>query len=260
MKRKLYIFLIKTIFALPLLIFGIWLLQILYAPGLLAKKPAAQIQVVEQDGIIRKKYQGDDPLARGHFHMVDETMTQPEPYQPICLSCHGTFPHSKEKKVRSLLNLHTGFMACAVCHFRKDPADKTFTFIWVDRAIGLMSSAVEGGYGKYPAKIFPMRTTAEGREAVIRPVSEKSAREFIKLKEKYSPDQIAQAKSKLHEQISKKPVSCVDCHKKDGYLNFANLGFPRNRVNYLASSEVAGMIEKYETFYLPEVIDFGDNQ
>jgi hypothetical protein len=255
----LYIFLVKAIFSLPLLIFGLWLLQILYAPGLMTKKPTAQSEIIEEDGIFRKIYRSDQSVPRDHFHMVDETLTQPEPYQPICLTCHGTFPHSKEKKVRSLLNLHTGFMACAVCHFRKDGAEKTFTFIWVDRSTGIMSAAVAGGYGKYPAKIFPMRTTAEGRETVIRPVSEKAAREFIKLKEKYTPDQIAQAKTKLHEQISKKPVFCVDCHKKDGYLNFTNLGFPGHRVNYLASSEVAGMIEKYETFYLPEVIDFGDN-
>ena len=51
----------------------------------------------------------------------------------------------------------------------------------------------------------------------------------------------------------------MDCHKKDGYLDFAKLGYPRNRVDHLASSEVASMIEKYETFYLPAVIDFSGN-
>jgi len=48
----------------------------------------------------------------------------------------------------------------------------------------------------------------------------------------------------------------MDCHKKDGYLNFVKLGFPKNRVDHLVSTEVASMITNYETFYLPEVIDF----
>jgi hypothetical protein len=51
----------------------------------------------------------------------------------------------------------------------------------------------------------------------------------------------------------------MDCHKKDGYLDFSKLGYPRNRVDHLSSTEVASMIQKYETFYLPEVIDFSGN-
>ena len=98
-----------------------------------------------------------------------------------------------------------------------------------------------------------------GSDTIIRPVSEKSAGEFLKHKDQYTPDQVAQAKAKLHERLSKKPVFCTDCHKKEGYFNFAELGFPKNRIDHLTSSEVANMIEKYETFYLPEVIDFSEN-
>ena len=257
MKSKWYIILVKAVFAIPLLLFGLWLLQMLYVPGIDAGKPAAKPMPVEDEGIFRKILKSDKRPPQPHFHMVDEVLIQPEPFQPICLSCHGTFPHSKEKKIRSLLNFHTGFMACAVCHYRRDPADKTFSFVWVDRVTGIISRKAQGEYGKYPAKIFPARSTVENAEMVIHPVSVKAAREFLELKDKFTPDQMAEAKIKLHEQISQKPVSCMDCHKKAGYLNFAQLGFPKNRVNHLASTEVASMIEKYETFYLPEVIDFG---
>jgi len=257
MKSKLSIFIVKAVFAIPLLVFGLWLLQMLYVPGFDAGKPAARPIPVEDEGIFRKILKSDKRPPQPHFHMVDEILNQPEPFQPICLSCHGTFPHSKEKKVRSLLNFHTGFMACAVCHYRKDPADKSFSFIWVDRVTGITSRQADGQYGKYPAKIFPVKSTGENAEEIIHPVNEKSAREFMELKDQFTHDQMAEAKIKLHAQISQKPVSCIDCHKKDGYLDFTKLGFPKNRVNHLVSSEVASMIENYETFYLPEVIDFG---
>ena len=257
MKRKLRIFFVKAVFAIFLFVFGLWLLQMLYSPHLEAHKAAQAPVRAEEEGIFRKILKSADRKPQPHFHMVDEVVHQPEPFQPICLSCHGTFPHSKGKKIRSLLNFHTGFMACAVCHYRRDPADKTFSFVWVDRVTGIISRKAQGEYGKYPAKIFPARSTVENAEMVIHPVSVKAAREFLELKDKFTPDQMAEAKIKLHEQISQKPVSCMDCHKKAGYLNFARLGFPKNRVNHLASTEVASMIEKYETFYLPEVIDFG---
>ena len=259
MKGKLSIFFVKAIFAIPLFLLGLWLLQMLYTPDTEAHKSAQTSKPAEEEGIFRKILKSDKRRPQPHFHMVDEHLAQPEPYQPICISCHGTFPHSKEKKVRSLLNFHTGFMSCAVCHYRKDPADETFSFAWVDRVTGTTSRQANGEYGKYPAKIFPARITAGGSETIIHPVSEQSAREFLELKEQFTPDHMAQAKIKLHELISPKPVFCMDCHKKDGYLNFENLGFSKNRVNHLVSSEVAGMIENYETFYLPEVIDFGKN-
>ena len=257
MKSKLYIFLVKAIFAIPLFIFGIWLLQLLYAPGLAARKPAEKSSPAAQDGVFRKILKSEKRKSQPHFHMVDEILDRPEPFQPICLSCHGTFPHSKEKKVRSLLNFHTGFMACAVCRYRKDSADKSFSFVWVDRVTGITSRQVDGEYGKYPAKIFPARLGGADEVEIIHPVNEQSAREFMELKDQFTPDQMAEAKIKLHDQISQKPVFCIDCHKKDGYLDFSKLGFPKNRVNHLISSEVASMIANYETFYLPEVIDFG---
>lgn len=259
MKTKIYVFLVKAIFAVPLILLGLWLLMMLYTPGADAQKLVGVQKPAEEEGIFRGILRAHKPLGRGHFHMIDEDREKHEPYQPLCLNCHGTFPHSKEKKVRSLLNFHTGFMACAVCHVRKDPAAQDHFFIWVDRATGITSLAVEGEYGKYPAKIFPVKIAAGGQQEIIRPVDERSAREYLELKDRFTADQAAQAKIRLHENLSKKPVFCMDCHKKDGYLDFAKLGYPRNRVDHLASSEVASMIEKYETFYLPEVIDFSKN-
>jgi hypothetical protein len=256
-KNKIGTFALKAVFVLPLAVFGIWLIQMLYFPKVKATTSELPLQAVSEDLMFRKIWQETEPVSRSHFHMVDASIFQSAPYEPICRTCHGTYAHSKEKKVRSILNSHEGFLACAVCHVRKDPADETFSFTWVDRKTGRTSMAVEGEYGKFPAKIFPKRISAPGQETIIRPISEKEAQAYLKYKDQFSPDQVSRAKAKLHEHVSKKPVLCIECHRKEGYLNFAELGFPKNRVDHLTSSEVVTMIEKYETFYLPEVMDFG---
>lgn len=257
LKSRIGVFLVKAVFVLPLFVFGLWLIQALYFPELRSAKPEGLLQTDGGDDFFRKIGLQKAPVPRDHFHMIDAFIFQPGPYEPICRTCHGTYAHSKEKRIRSFLNSHEGFLACAVCHVRKEPADKSISFTWVDRQTGVASMAVEGKYGKFPAQIFPKRIFASGQEEIIRPMSEKSAQAFLEHREKLTPDQVAQAKAKLHEHISKKPVVCLECHKSGGYLDFAELGFAKNRVDHLTSSEVASMIEKYETFYLPEVLDLG---
>ena len=255
---KLQNIFLKTLFTIPLLLFALWLISLVYLPLSDAKKTEPKTSPAAQDeGIFKQIIEAKETPASAHFHMVDHVTVQDEPFQPLCITCHGTLPHTKEKKLRSLLNFHTGYMACTVCHTRKEPLDEDLFFIWVDRKTGLMTSSVEGSFGRYPSKIFPVRVTLAGRQEIYHPVSESAAEEFLKLKDKFTPDQMSQAKIKLHERITPKPVLCKECHVKDGYFNFAKLGYPQNRIDHLVSSEVVGMIDKYETFYLPEQIDFG---
>jgi len=256
--KKFPVFLIKAVYILPFLLFGLWLIQLLYFPQIDTRKIMDMVQdKPDEKNIFRTILNQDALFAREHFHMVDEYITQPEPKPPLCLMCHGTYPHSKEKRVRSILNFHTGFIACAVCHARKTPGDKSIDFVWVDRETGEISVKVQGQYGKYTSKIFPIKITAEGHKKIYEPVDDQTARQFLLTKDQYSPDQVAQAKIKMHDHISLEPVFCSDCHQKDGYLDYAKLGFPLQRINHLNSSEVVGMIEKYKTFYLPSEIDFG---
>jgi hypothetical protein len=248
---------IKTAVLLPIVLFAFWLLKLVYFPHLEVRNGEADARPTAEQGIFAQILRDEGPIPKEHFHIVDEHIAQVEPYHPICLECHGSYPHSKEKKVRAILNFHGGFLACMVCHVRKTPDDQSFSFVWVDRQTGATSMEVEGGFGKYPAKIFPVRETAGRHIEIIHPVDEKAAEEFMRLKDQFSADQMAKAKIKLHKNISKKPVFCNECHKKDGYFDFAKLGFPDNRVDHLISTEITGMIDKYETFYMPETIDFG---
>jgi len=256
-KSKIGVFLIKAVFALPLFVFGLWLIQALYFPELRAARTEEPTQTEEGDVVSRLMLLQKAGVPRDHFHMVDTYIFQTDPYDPVCRKCHGDYAHSKKKKVRSFLNSHEGFLACAVCHVRKNPGDTTIALTWVDRKTGETTMAVEGEYGKFPAKIFPKKVSADGQETILRPMSKESVEAFLKQRDKLTPDQVAQARAKLHEHLSKEPVVCHECHKREGYLDFDGLGFAKNRVAHLTSSEVVQMIEKYETFYLPDVLDLG---
>jgi len=257
MQQKRFHTIIKTAFFIPLLLLALWLIHLIYFPELDALVEANVKKAHEETTVFRKILSQPDTDNRGHFHMIDEYVSLSEPFRPLCTTCHGTYPHSKEKKVRSILNSHSGIMACAVCHVRREPGDKGNFFAWVDRNTGMISASVKGEFGKYSAKIFPMIIGEDGQKQVFRPVSEKAAEEYLKYKDSYTLDQNAKAKIILHEKISKKPIICNECHKKGGFFKFAELGFPANRVDHLTSTEVTGMIDRYETFYLPSVIDFG---
>ncbi len=252
---------LKAILLLPFLLCAAWLLKMVYFPAFEAEKAieAAMTPAEEQD-VFNAILQQSDVAAGEHFHMIDAWVREKDPRPPLCATCHGTYPHGKEKKVRSMLNFHTGFVACSVCHSRIGPEQKNIHFTWIDRRTGDIRAQVQGAYGKYSAKIYPVEMTTGRPDHIFEPVDPKAAMQFLKVKDQYSPDQIAQAKIKLHEHISTKPVFCSDCHRQDGYLDFKKLGFPQQRINHLNSTEVVGMIEKYKTFYLPTEIDFGAHE
>lgn len=250
-------FLFKVICVLPLLIFGIWLLQLLYFPDFSLTGEDAAATPKGGGKMFMEILNRKEAVPREHFHMIDEYISKPDPDPPVCSTCHGTYPHSKEAKVRSILNSHTGFIDCSVCHSRKDSAKTKMDFAWVNRENGVIAMDVEGAYGKYPAKIVMVKIKDGGERQIFEPVDKDSAKEFLKIKDLYNPDQIAEAKVKLHGNITPKPVFCSDCHQKEGYLNFLKLGFPKARIVHLNSTEVVGLVEKYKTFYLPSVIDFG---
>ncbi len=267
--KKTLIYLIKMAYIAPFAIFILWLLQLAYFPHLVyipkfieAMKPKVEVAktVTEISGkkeMIKKIEHQSDPIPRGHFHITDEYIErlihQLETNPDLCLKCHGTYPHKKDKKKRSILNLHNGFMACEVCHVRKGPKDDNISFAWVNLKTGEISMKVKGGYGKYPAKIVPIKQIAGRTERLDEMVAREFSQEYLELKNKYTSDQLAEVK-KVHEHnLTKEPIICNDCHTTNGYLDLAGLGFSRHRVNRLSSSEIPNMLQKYEKFYFPRM-------
>ena len=270
--RTLYVFklaglfLLKVIYITPFVAFGAWLLSVVYLHGF--EIGASVPQGEEDQDVIRLVTKKKASVPRDHFHMIDAYIERQEPNPPNCVMCHGTYPHGKKKKVRSMLNLHTGFISCSVCHARQDPTDEEnkadslreeVEFLWVDHETGAVKNTVEGEYGKFPAKIYPLKHTRTGPRRIFTPINAEAAQRFLKMRAELTSDQVSEAKAKLHEPLTKQPVFCGDCHQKDSYIDYEKLGFPPKRIQHLVSSEIVGMIAKYKTFYLPSVIDFRGN-
>ena len=87
---------IKTAALLPIILFALWLLKLVYFPHADVRKGQAVARPKAEEGIFTQILRDDGPIPKEHFHMVDDHMVQADPYHPICLECHGSYPHSKE--------------------------------------------------------------------------------------------------------------------------------------------------------------------
>jgi len=57
------------------------------------------------------------------------------------------------------------------------------------------------------------------------------------------------------DHISEEALSCKECHRKDGYINFNVLGYNPERISRLTQLEIMQLIDEYKEFYLPTMFD-----
>ena len=253
------VLLIKLTYLAPFFIFGLWLMQMLYYPEdnqNLFGKVKKITGIEEHTNQQHEEMVEQATLLRNHFHAVDDFVMNQDPNPQICLTCHGYYAHKKGEKVRSLMNSHSGFLSCTVCHVRRTDSQKQHNYRWVSDSTGKIVSTIEGGYGKYSGKLYLTEILPTGKDQIYEVMDIEGARRFAELMKKFPIEKISEQRQQFHVNISKKPVVCNDCHKKDGYLNFSAIGFTPQRISHLESTEVIGIIEKYEKFYFPEQIDF----
>jgi hypothetical protein len=190
-----------------------------------------------------------------HFHNIDSTLDVKKRVPTLCLICHGNYPHSKNKEVRSLYNMHTYFCACETCHLRSPK----ISFVWFDNYTGeqipeIKERVPDGVYaGNYGAKIVPCVLDKIGKyRRLDEPISDEYARQYLKIWAQYTYDQQSQAKSEAHKRLAQEPVTCTECHQKQNpYLNFKTLGYPQHLCDEFTGTEVAGMVAKYKSLKLP---------
>jgi len=242
------------------LMFGFALLKMLFFP------PKYEVAKDEKAKTILANVL-DTPKAdmlAGHFHNIDDYMEPQLSDPPLCLQCHGSFPHTHSVSIRSLMNMHAYFLACEVCHINKDqdPAGSRIEYVWYDNITDspVMSPDMEGKFGTYDARIIPvipMAATGE-YERLDRAVKDPIAEDYMKRRDSLTPAQQARAKAVIHGRLSKTPVMCKQCHiDKDekAYLNFRQLGYSPERAKDLQNTEVADMITNYMDFYFPTILD-----
>ncbi|TNF55726.1 hypothetical protein EP227_02020, partial [bacterium] len=110
------------------------------------------------------------------FHKDERFAITRLDHKSSCRVCHPLYPHSSNHKVRALLNMHTGFFLCEVCHLKKEHFSDV-TFDW--RSPEVFEFTGEP-YGTVKKREVPMEKKTEN---VISKMLKMFAHEDIKGKE-----------------------------------------------------------------------------
>jgi len=236
-------------------------------PGLL--RPLWKKYEAHQKSEILEQVQLQQELERHrHFHnVVADTPKLPEDLRPVCFICHSDLPHSKNKRIRSLMNLHTQFLVCETCHVKEKPGT-TIVYKWYnpmnpnppgpfygtsyDPETGSLSLGKD-----LISKIAPYYKKGDEIWPAIEIQDAPMARDFMRVRDRLTPEQRGGITNKFHEDIKAKGHECKACHSENGIFDFKQLGFNEHRAENLKKLIVVQMIEKYESWYLPELVIHG---
>jgi len=241
-------FLMSLIFIF-LFTFCLWLIWITYFRASYDVGTAPQVYSSAMDEIAH----GQQKMYE-HFHNIDAAVLTGKESSSLCLECHGNYPHSKAPDVRSFLNAHAYFAACEVCHIQRKSGDG-MEYKWLSDKDGKELTELKGKAGMYGGKIVPIIYQGGKMRRLDESTDKEFIEEFLKLRNTFNADQQAEAKLRIHKDISAKPVFCDDCHKKDGYLNFKELHYEQHVARRLEIGSVGKMVLKYKEFYLPTMFD-----
>ena len=196
-----------------------------------------------------------------HFHNIVEFPQLAESQRPACYICHSDYPHVKNKKIRSLLNMHTQYFVCETCHI-KESEETTVVYKWynpnTDNPTGpFFGTRYDPETGNLAtgsdllSKIAPYFKEDGQLVSAIQVQDAPLAKDFVKVRDTLTPEQRDVFKMKFHENIKPKGYECEMCHSKTGILDYASLGFEPNRAVDLQQMNIKGMITKYKVFHLP---------
>ena len=236
-----------------------------HGPGLL--RPLwKKYEEPPQSEIIAEARRQEEMEQHRHFHNVaPEYPRWPENLRPACFICHSDFPHSKTKRTRGLMNIHTQFFVCETCHIQVKPGS-VVDYRWYDPLedkpqgpfYGTSYDPETGSLSKGKnliARIAPfvqLEKTEQFRPAILLQDAP-MAKDYMKVRDKLSPEQREAIKNEFHENIKPKGHDCKECHSGKSILDFKQLGFGENRALTLKELSVVGMLSGYSEFYIPEL-------
>jgi len=236
-----------------------------HGPGLL-RPLLLKYQQTQKSEILDEARRLEELEQHRHFHNVVDTGPQlPENMRPVCSICHSDLPHSKNKRIRALMNIHTQFFVCETCHIQEKPGAR-IVYRWYNPLDENPQGPFYGtSYDPETGSLLP----GKDQIAKIAPYfkSEKTddlwpalqvqdaplAKDYMNVRDKLSPEQREGIKNKFHENIKPKGHDCKTCHTEKSILDFKQLGFAENRAANLRMLNIIGMLAKYEEFYLPEL-------
>lgn len=244
--RKLLIDLLMGLILLLLISFSLWLIWLTY------------FRDYFDTGII------DDTKSNLSIHLTTFNNSQPRRFHnaftpqsrktestPFCIMCHEDLPHIASKEKRAFLNAHGYFMACEVCHTKPDDGTAV-AYRWTEQETGKIVNErpIKGKYKIAPSAIIngvlvQSKTTAN-RLFVLEYMQNKKIQDNTLEKAEFDI---------THKNLIDTPISCIDCHtvEKVPFLPYMELAYSDTRIEELRRIGVAGMIKKYEHFYLPNL-------
>lgn len=227
--------------------------------GLFAEKEKPQIiqDIKEQRFTERQR----------HFHNEPKDDRYTRGKKQVCFYCHGEFPHSKERMVRTLLNMHTQFIGCMTCHI--DPrkvAESTYKFRWLNYS-GIEVKGPPFGTDVDPKTGYLVKTddyyskivvyaVRNGEEELLEITEDRpEVQEFKAVREKLSERDREAIKQRFHKRVSEKGRFCSRCHvqEKKSYIPYRRLGFSEQRIADVTNLNIVGIVEKYRKFYMPNL-------
>ena len=207
----------------------------------------------------------DTPLK--NFHRKEQFAITRLPDKSSCRVCHPLYPHSQNNMVRALLNMHTGFMVCEVCHLNKAKFQSCF-YDWKDTENADFIGEPYGTYYNPKLKKAHKSEHFISRIAVFQNLDKKKqlimdngdihkASVYLKNQTKLRAIEKVEKLKYFHRDINRKEISvaCDECHSKHSILDFDRLGFDKTIQNNLINLNIKGLVTKYETFYFPQLFD-----
>ena len=227
-----------------------------------AEKSTFEKVILDSDERV-KHYLGykiiEETRIKGHFHHIGFDIGPDK--RSYCVKCHGDIPHDAVKEIRAFLNMHAFFVGCQTCHVRLEGKEKTGVFKWYDRTSGeIVDSPVRTARpGSFKSKLIPFERVSGQLQRIDNDERIQFALEYAENEKTLTEGQKSRAKKLIHKVVSKKPVQCEECHQKENsLLPFEAIGYPRERVNSITSTEVVGMIKNYTKFYMPTMLTPGE--
>lgn len=218
---------------------------------------------VEKDKseIMEEAQRLEDLEIHEHFHHLADYPQLPENMRPVCYICHSDLPHSKNQQIRSLLNMHTQFFVCETCHV-EDRKDAGIVYKWYNPMnpnptgpfFGTHYDPATGDLAPVAdriSKMAPFFKKGDALESAIQIQDAPLAKDYVKVRDKLTPEQRDGVKNKFHEHIKPKGYQCEACHTDKGILDFKELGFADNRIENLRNLKIKNMLTKYEEIDLP---------
>ncbi len=199
------------------------------------------------------------------FHHETEYQTLPENMRPVCYICHSDFPHSKNREIRSLLNMHTQFIVCETCHIDKG-RDAGVVYQWYNPTekkpkgpfLGTHYDPESNEWGlveDVTSKIAPFAREKGVLAPLIRTQDAPLARDFVKVRDKLTPEERDGVKNQFHEHIKPKGFLCTSCHttEADGIFDFKTLGFTAGREEALRNLKIQSELTQSKEVDLPSL-------